>query len=129
MLIETSFKIKGFNRYIRIFADSKEVLSRKTSEIVEDNGYHIVLVRGNSTKKNCQSILFVKDVAKLLLRLVELCRKENIMFRPEPKTTMSRLVPPAMTTDYIRKCYKEVRKDLTGLMTARMCGLKRATEI
>lgn len=111
MFTDTSSENNMFKRYIKIIADSKDVFSRRTSEIVKYDRCHRVLVRYGSAGNYSYDTLYVKDVAGVRRRQVKFCGKENIMFHLEQKNSLQRVAcPPSITRDYILQCCKEVKK-------------------
>lgn len=78
--------------------DCKDIFSRTTSEIVNDEAFHRGLVNGGSAKKDRHSTIYVKGLTEVLRGYFKVCGKEDIMFRPEHRKALSRIVSPSMGT-------------------------------
>lgn len=64
------------------FADRDDISTERIGEVMKHDWFHTVFLRGTSTEKNSHTSLFVKNMTKMLRRLVPLCGIEDTMFRP-----------------------------------------------
>lgn len=81
LLTDTPSEIIDFERYIKSLADSEDTSLRKTYQIMEYDGLYRVLATGDSANRDSYGTLYVKDINEVVQNWVELCEKENIMFR------------------------------------------------
>lgn len=64
LLADTSFEINVFKRYIKVFSDYEDIITRRRSDIVMDDRYFRIMWRGGSSKKNNHETVHVKDVTE-----------------------------------------------------------------
>lgn len=80
------------------------------------DGFQSIVVRGSSADRDRHGTLYVKHVTEVLRQQLEVCGREDIMFRPESEDGTSRVVSSSMSTEYIRNCYDEVKTEVMGSM-------------
>lgn len=66
LIAEASFQISIMKSLIEIMADFEDVSIRKTIEIMRDDGFHKVLMRGSSEQKHCHGVLYGENVTRVL---------------------------------------------------------------
>lgn len=110
LLADTSLEISVFKKYIKGLPDCNDFSSRMTTMRIKDNGLHRVLVRGYSAKKDWYCTLYCKDVTEMLSKQIEFCGKQDITFRPDKKSKLSRVISSTITTEEILTCHDEIRK-------------------
>lgn len=66
LLAIASFKMNVFKRYIKSFTNSKDVTARNTRQLMKDEGFPEVLVRGNNEKKYGNGTVRVRDVTTVI---------------------------------------------------------------
>lgn len=101
LLAATLFKTNVVKKHMKCFADCEDIFSRTTYAIMKDDGFHRVLVRGGSAKRNSHCKLYVSGVREILRGQAEFCGKGVILLRPEHKNAFLTVVSPIMSTDYI----------------------------
>lgn len=80
------------------------------SDIMKDNGFHIVLLISWTAEKDGRCPLHAKDVTEVFQEEVECCGKKDIIFHPVHRNAFLEAIYPRTTTSYIRKCYEKVER-------------------
>lgn len=92
---------------------AKDVSTRNTRELLKNDGFCRVLLRGGAGTKNCCGTLCVKNVTRMLREQAEFCGKDDITFQPGRESALARAAFPTMITNHIRTCYG-VKKKVMG---------------
>lgn len=69
---------------------------------MKDDGFDREQVRGGSAENDGHGILYVKGMTEVLRKQVQLCSKDDIMFRLERRDPLLRASLPSMTMEYTR---------------------------
>lgn len=100
LLTDASLEINVFRRYIKGFADYRDITCRNTRELMKNNGFHRAMLRSSKAEKDACVTLYLKDVNEVLPKHVRFCEKDSIMLRPERGIVCSRDACPTMSTEY-----------------------------
>lgn len=111
---DKTFVSNVIRRYIKSVADCKDVCTLNTRELEKSNEVYKFLRRGGTKRNDGCGTLFMKNVTKLLQRLIELCENNFAMFSLGRRNTLSNATFPIMITDNIQTYYKDVNKKVEG---------------
>lgn len=79
---------------------------------MKDDRFCRVLVRGDIFNQDGCSTLYVRCMTEVFSKQVELCRKDDIIFRSEPRNALSRTAFLSMSTKYIRTYFEGVKNQV-----------------
>lgn len=97
-LTNTSFEMSISRRYIRNLADCDAVTMTVTREIVKDDGFREIFIRGTMGKWDGCCTLYVKNVNEKLRKQLEFRGKDEITISPELEITSLRATSASITT-------------------------------
>lgn len=73
--IHTAFKMNIFDRETISLGDYEDITTRSTRELVNDDGFHRVAMKGVIAKEDSYRTLFVKNLTEAVRQWVEFCAK------------------------------------------------------
>lgn len=80
---DTFFKFNIFKQYMKSFAECRDIYSEPIIKITKDDSFHRHPVRGGRSKRNSHGTLYIKSMTGVPQKVIEICGRELIVFRPE----------------------------------------------
>lgn len=126
--VDQPLRINVFMEYIYSLAFRKQIFSGKISEVMRGNKLYIILVRGDSARRDGHCTPYVSHLTMMLRTQGTFCGKEDFMFSPGQRRTSTSVVFSSMTMVFIRTYYEEM-KEVLEFQTEGICSLRRSTKM